>query len=126
MNTLDPIMTDILMGLYLGLTTLLLINIFIALLTSTFNRVHDSSKAYFLLQRAMEILQIENMLTNARLHRHYRSLQREFTDDHFTFNMNKQNMMDKLEPVRESLNTIRSEIDELNTNLEDMEKNLVI
>jgi hypothetical protein len=60
MNSIDNVMTDFLIGLYLGLTTLLMINIFIALLTTTFNRVYDKSRAYFLLQRAIEILNFEH------------------------------------------------------------------
>jgi hypothetical protein len=64
MNSIDNVMTDFLIGLYLGLTTLLMINIFIALLTTTFNRVYDKSRAYFLLQRAIEILNYEHCKRN--------------------------------------------------------------
>ena len=60
MNSIDNVMTDFLIGLYIGLTTLLMVNIFIALLTTTFNRVYESSRAYFLLQRSIESLNHEN------------------------------------------------------------------
>jgi hypothetical protein len=59
MNYIDNVMTDFLIGLYIGLTALLMVNIFIALLTATFNRVYDKSRAYFLLQRAIELLNFE-------------------------------------------------------------------
>ena len=55
-------MTDFIFGLYIGITTLILINIFIAKLTSTFERVRTSSKSMFLLERAKEILIYENIL----------------------------------------------------------------
>jgi hypothetical protein len=38
MNQIDPLMTDILIGVFVGVFVLLLVNIFIALLTSTFER----------------------------------------------------------------------------------------
>lgn len=59
MNYFDNVMTDFLIGLYIGLTALLMVNIFIALLTTTFKRVYDKSRAYFLLQRSIEILNFE-------------------------------------------------------------------
>ena len=64
MFKIDNVMTDFLIALYLGLTTLLMVNIFIALLTTTFNRVYDASRAYFLLQRSIEILDFENCKKN--------------------------------------------------------------
>ena len=61
-NEIDIEITVFIFGLYIGITTLILINIFIAKLTSTFERVRTSSKSLFLLERAKEILIFENIL----------------------------------------------------------------
>ncbi|RNA40720.1 transient receptor potential cation channel subfamily A member 1-like isoform X3 [Brachionus plicatilis] len=61
-NELDSEITVFFFALYIGVTTLILINVFIALLTSTFERVRSFSKSLFLLQRAKEILIYEHSL----------------------------------------------------------------
>lgn len=71
MNLIDPIMYPILTGTYIGLTTLLLINIFIAMLSSTFQRLYDNSKANMLLQRAIEIVSIEQILSYSQRLKNY-------------------------------------------------------
>ncbi|RNA05570.1 transient receptor potential cation channel subfamily V member 3-like isoform X2, partial [Brachionus plicatilis] len=61
-NELDSEIADFFFGLYIGFTTLILLNIFIALLTSTFERVRSFSKSLFVLQRAKEILIYEQII----------------------------------------------------------------
>ena len=70
MNDADDVMTDILMGTYMGVTGLILVNLFIALLTATFNSIHDASKAQLLLQRGMECLGIERKMSDRKLKKH--------------------------------------------------------
>lgn len=61
-------MADFIFGIYIGITTLILLNIFVALLTSTFERVQSFSKGLFLLERAKEILTFEYILCeNSRI-----------------------------------------------------------
>jgi hypothetical protein len=77
MNSIDSIMYPILTGTYLGLTTLLLVNIFIAMLSTTFQRLYDNSKANMLLQRAIEIVSIEQILS----YNHRMNNYKKFTKD---------------------------------------------
>lgn len=121
LNQLDPIMTDLLMGTFLGLTALLMVNIFIAMLTTTFNRVHVSSKAYFLLQRASEILQLQYFLSDSYLFVHFASLDRDIEEDRYTFRLNKENLIEKLEPLKESIANTKTEIEQIRSKLDNLD-----
>lgn len=57
-------------GTYMGVTGLILVNLFIALLTATFNSIHDASKAQLLLQRAIECLGIERKMSERKRRKH--------------------------------------------------------
>ncbi len=106
------------------MTTLITINIFIALLSFTFNRIHDSSRAYFLLQRAIEIVRIENRQTNKTKHKHYTELKEKFVDKtHFTDL--KEDSFDRVEPIEENIKEVNENIDGLNTNLNELESEVV-
>ena len=59
MGLVDDIMTNILIGTFLGFTALVLVNIFIAILTNTVNRVWEKAVAYVILQRACVIVSQE-------------------------------------------------------------------
>jgi hypothetical protein len=63
MNSIDDQITNPLIGTYVGLTSLVLANIFIALLSATFNRVFEKAEAYIIFQRAMEILSKEKSMS---------------------------------------------------------------
>lgn len=110
LNRIDPIMTDLLMGSFLGLTSLLMINIFIAMLTATFNTVHESSKAYFLLQRASEILQFQYMLSDTYMFKHYTSLKNDIQEDRFTIDLIRDDFMQSIIPLKESIALTKREI----------------
>lgn len=119
-------MTDLLIGFYVGLTTLLMVNIFIALLTSTFTRVHDSSKAYFILQRAIEIVKIENRLSEEKRYDHLVKLRKDYVDKKYSALTDIGKglaITDKFEPVIESMKEIRQEIDSLNEKLKNFKVN---
>lgn len=128
LNKVDDIMTDILVGTYIGVTTLLMVNIFIALLTSTFSRVHDSSKAYFILQRAMEILRVENRLSVNKKFNHLIKLRDDYVDKSFSAftEISSSTIEDKFEPVKDSMKEMRHEIDSIYDKLENVEVEMVI
>ena len=63
MNLIDPGMKNPLIGAYIGVTTLVLINMFIALLSTTFSRVFGKAEAYIIFQRATEILNKEKSMS---------------------------------------------------------------
>ncbi|CAF1107291.1 unnamed protein product [Brachionus calyciflorus] len=68
-NELDDKISNFIVGLYIGVTAVIMVNIFIALLSSTFERVHDYSKGVFLLERAKKIIQVERCYEKLRANR---------------------------------------------------------
>ena len=63
MALVDDVMTNPLIGAYIAVTALILLNIFIAILTNTVNRVYEKAVAYIVLQRAIEIVNEEKSWT---------------------------------------------------------------
>lgn len=53
--TIDKVMAQVLIGSYTALSGILLLNLFIALMSDTFQRVYDNAKANALMQRAIAI-----------------------------------------------------------------------
>ncbi len=78
MNEIDPILTYILTGFFIAIHILLLINIFIAMLSTTFSRVQDSAKAYFLLQRGTLITMFESRMSIKSRIEHAKKLRKKF------------------------------------------------
>ncbi|XP_078318077.1 uncharacterized protein LOC111118347 isoform X2 [Crassostrea virginica] len=67
MEKVDPIMAKILVGSWLGLSAVLCLNLFIALLSDTFQRVYDNAQANAVMQKALMTLSIwENMSESRR------------------------------------------------------------
>ncbi|MEQ2293611.1 hypothetical protein AMECASPLE_035353, partial [Ameca splendens] len=69
MVTVDNVMAPLLCGTFLAASSILCVNLLIALLTDTFQRVHDNSQANAVMQQAAVILQVEESMP--RLHRFY-------------------------------------------------------
>ncbi|XP_027863327.1 transient receptor potential cation channel subfamily A member 1 isoform X1 [Xiphophorus couchianus] len=69
MVTVDNIMAPLLCGTFLAASSILCINLLIALLTDTFQRVHDNSRANAVMQQAAVILQVEDSMPH--LHHFY-------------------------------------------------------
>uniref|UniRef100_A0A3B3UQB0 Si:ch73-193i2.2 n=1 Tax=Poecilia latipinna TaxID=48699 RepID=A0A3B3UQB0_9TELE len=67
MVTVDNIMAPLLCGTFLAASSILCVNLLIALLSDTFQRVHDNSQANAVMQQAAVILQVEDSMP--RLHR---------------------------------------------------------
>ncbi|XP_061181626.1 transient receptor potential cation channel subfamily V member 3-like [Saccostrea echinata] len=67
MEKVDPIMAKILVGFWLALSAVLCLNLFIALLSDTFQRVYDNAQANAVMQKALMTLSIwENMSQSRR------------------------------------------------------------
>ncbi|XP_060072617.1 transient receptor potential cation channel subfamily V member 3-like [Ylistrum balloti] len=56
LKLIDPIMTDILVGTWLALSAIICLNLFIALLSDTFQRVYDNAQANAIMQKAITCL----------------------------------------------------------------------
>ena len=69
----DRLMAQILCGTYLAVSAIVMLNLFIALMADTFQRVYDNAKANAAMQRASTILNMEeNMSEKTReMHRKY-------------------------------------------------------
>ncbi|XP_076824504.1 uncharacterized protein LOC143470330 isoform X2 [Clavelina lepadiformis] len=66
MRAFDVVMAYILIGTFLGISAILCINLFIALLSDTFQRVYDNAKANAFMQQASLLLSIEENLGKAK------------------------------------------------------------
>ncbi|XP_042337101.1 uncharacterized protein LOC121937870 [Plectropomus leopardus] len=62
MATMDGVMAPLLCGTFLAASSILCVNLLIALLTDTFQRVHDNSQANAVMQQAAVILQVEESM----------------------------------------------------------------
>ncbi|XP_041866650.1 transient receptor potential channel pyrexia [Melanotaenia boesemani] len=62
MVTVDEVMAPLLCGTFLAASSILCVNLLIALLTDTFQRVHDNSQANAVMQQAAVILQVEESM----------------------------------------------------------------
>ncbi|TDH01685.1 hypothetical protein EPR50_G00182890 [Perca flavescens] len=66
MATVDSVMAPLLCGTFLAASSVLCFNLLIALLTDTFQRVHDNSQANAVMQQAAVILQVEESMPALR------------------------------------------------------------
>ncbi|XP_070556524.1 transient receptor potential channel pyrexia-like [Ptychodera flava] len=62
----NPVMCDILVGTYLAISAIVLLNLFIAMLSETFVRIHDNAHSNALMERAQIILGLEDNLTDSQ------------------------------------------------------------
>uniref|UniRef100_A0A8C6WWJ9 Si:ch73-193i2.2 n=1 Tax=Neogobius melanostomus TaxID=47308 RepID=A0A8C6WWJ9_9GOBI len=60
MNALDPVMAPLLCGSFLAASSILCVNLLIAMVTDTFQRVHDNSQANAVMQQAAVVLQLQD------------------------------------------------------------------
>ncbi|RNA28124.1 transient receptor potential cation channel subfamily A member 1-like isoform X3 [Brachionus plicatilis] len=114
-NELDSEIADFFFGLYIGCTTLILLNIFIALLTSTFERVRSFSKSLFLLQRAKEILIYEQIICDSSRIRSLLKIPDEYIKKYKP--SDQKNDIDfkvLLDPIAESVHKINIKYESLN------------
>ncbi|XP_072296513.1 uncharacterized protein [Eucyclogobius newberryi] len=62
LKALDPVMAPLLCGTFLAAASILCVNLLIAMVTDTFQRVHDNSKANAVMQQAAVVLQLHDSL----------------------------------------------------------------
>ncbi|KAK7140698.1 hypothetical protein R3I94_013090 [Phoxinus phoxinus] len=110
MLDVDAVMAYLLCGTFLALSAILCVNLLIALLSDTFQRVYDNALANAVMQQAAIILQIEESMSclrrcydNEHIHRHCAPLG-EFFDDDVTTNPDQHAEMKKLtEQIKDTL-----------------------
>ena len=68
----DRIMAQILCGTYLAVSAIVMLNLFIALMSDTFQRVYDNAKANAAMQRASAILNMEENMREKQRESHRR------------------------------------------------------
>ena len=122
-DKVDPIMTYILIALYVGITVLVTVNIFIAMLTHTFNRVYQSSKAYFVFQRANEIIRRENNMNEKIRHKHLNKVRMDCIDSNYSvlnpFEL-KRGKNEENDLIKKSIKETEQDIQKLNENVNDL------
>lgn len=77
----DRLMAQILCGTYLGVSAIVMLNLFIALMSDTFQRVYDNAKANAAMQRASTILTMEENMADKTRERHRRHIHQQFAPE---------------------------------------------
>ncbi|XP_022090577.1 uncharacterized protein LOC110979250 isoform X2 [Acanthaster planci] len=115
MHEIDAVMAYILVATFLFLSALLCVNLFIALLSDTFQRVYDNAKSNANMQQASIILGIEESLSQKKLRKYRRFIHEQacpenlYYDDDQTVSGDADlkkvtfQIKDELEEMRESL-----------------------
>jgi hypothetical protein len=123
MNEVDPILTYILTGIFIAIHILLLINIFIAMLSTTFSRVQDSAKAYFLLQRGTLITMFESRMSIKSRIEHAYKLRKKF------IKADKKEMIDsdvdEFEPIDDMVNAMKKNFLDTNAKFNKIKTSMV-
>jgi hypothetical protein len=70
--SVDRLMAQLLCGTYIAVSAIVLLNLFIALMSDTFQRVYDNAKANSAMQRASIILSLEESMSNSGRENHRR------------------------------------------------------
>ena len=122
MQSIDPIFSVLLVMTAIFLLSLMLLNIFIALLSSTMDRVRRKAKAYFLLQRATLIVTKEFQLSYKRRERHIQALREKkhlekYNKDLIILNSDNDMSNEVME--------VSKNVDDLNNRLNNLESNLL-
>ncbi|XP_070556685.1 polycystin-2-like protein 1 [Ptychodera flava] len=73
----NPVMCDILVGTYLAISAIVLLNLFIAMLSETFVRVHDNAHSNALMERAAIVLGLEDNLSDKKKEEYYKFIHGE-------------------------------------------------
>ena len=113
---------------------LLLTNIAIAFLTSTFEKVQDSAKAYFLMQRAILITGFESEMSLKRRLQHLERLRKKYikpiknpildrSDDNEADD--EDDGKSKVEPILDSIGELKNKLSETKEHLVQLEEELV-
>ncbi|XP_006812556.2 uncharacterized protein LOC102805363 [Saccoglossus kowalevskii] len=107
-----PVMTDILVGTYLAITAVIFLNLFIALLSETFVRVHDNVKSNALMERAKIIHSLEDKLSENDKQKFYKYIHEkcapldEFYDDDEDIPRENEGMNKMTIQIKEQLNQL--------------------
>jgi len=125
MKKVDDEFTDPLLGFYIGTTSLVLINIFIGLLTATFNYVHDSSQAQLLLSRANEVLVIEHRMKEKKYYKHLERLKNSSVGKmNLQTESETEYRFNSMEPVKENIDSACEKSEKLERQFEQIRKNV--
>ena len=77
----DRLMAQILCGTYLAVSAIVMLNLFIALMSDTFQRVYDNAKANAAMQRASTILTMEENMGEKTRERYRRQIHQRFAPE---------------------------------------------
>jgi hypothetical protein len=119
MGKVDDSMTNLLVGTYIGFTSLILVNIFIAILTNTVNRVWEKAVAYVILQRAYVIVSQEKGWTYAQHKNHVNYLHENccpYIDQKYNETVN--NTDDKIANLEDEVKEQKNAFKELSSSLD--------
>ena len=102
----------------------MLVNIFIAILSSTFDRVYSSARAYFLLLRAQRIINNEHSSQSKRL-RHLIRIANKSYEVSSTSSVIQESKEDYIEQVNKLIMKDRDELAKINQKYDDYREKFV-
>lgn len=79
--SVDRFMAQLLCGSYIAVSGIVLLNLFIALMSDTFQRVHDNAKANAAMQRASTILSLEESMSRSGREKHRRYVHQKLSPE---------------------------------------------
>ena len=102
----------------------MMVNIFIAILSSTFDRVYSSARAYFLLLRAQRIINNEHSSQSQRL-RHLIRLSNKSYEVSSTSSIIQESKEDYIDQMSKMLAKERDELAKINQKYQDYQEKFV-
>ena len=111
-------------GFYIGICTLLLINMFIAMLTSTLDRVYNSARANFLLLRAQRLINNEHS-SSIRRRKHLLRLRKPYEETVNVVSQMHENKDAHLQELLHSARRARGDLVTLNHRYDELKEKMV-
>ncbi|XP_070554968.1 transient receptor potential cation channel subfamily V member 6-like [Ptychodera flava] len=108
----NPVMCDILVGTYLAISAIVLLNLFIAMLSETFVRIHDNAHSNALMERAQIILGLEDNLSDSEKDKFYSYIHSEcsprekYYDDDMPFENEEKDVKKVTFQIKKQLTTL--------------------
>ncbi|XP_070554986.1 polycystin-2-like protein 2 [Ptychodera flava] len=83
----NPVMCDILVGTYLAISAIVMLNLFIAMLSETFVRIHDNASSNALMERAAILSCIHDNLSDEKKQAYYKHVHDEPMEEYYDDDM---------------------------------------
>ena len=116
MNEIDNVFSDFIVAIYIASTSLVMINVFIALLTSTFEYIRGSSKANFLLEKAIDLMAYEKSFSDKKKDENLDKIKNGSSRPYFNFKSDYlPSLADNLLAINKKIQILDDKISKINS-----------